>query len=232
MESNCGGRLSYVSSQPVMIPCSRSLLSRDKRLPLGTWNQSGLQGVFLEINFLRLIHPDHPPRIQSDDVQRHRETVPDAGRTKTIHTNVDRQNQGTIPMPTFATKPWTASSTIQVEFPQKFMVGEKRQRLSELQFFKFPNPQSFLVWKNRLKTQVTTCSDFPSEAMLWIKEVEMVELKASRSVSGKNFANFEMLDAKIASARNKIQISQFKKKVSLEESPGSVSTKKTDRLHD
>ena len=38
------------------------------------------------------------------------------------------------------------------------------------------------------------------------------ELKASRSVSGKNFANFEMLDAKIASARNKIQISQFKKK--------------------
>ena len=72
--------------------------------------------------------------------------------------------------------------------------------------------------------------------MLWIKEVEMVdsldELKASRSVSGKNFANFEMLDAKIASARNKIQNSQFKKKVSLEESPGWVSTKKTDRLHD
>ena len=74
--------------------------------------------------------------------------------------------------------------------------------------------------------------------MLWIKEVEMVdsldELKASRSVSGKNFTNFEMLDAKIASVRNKIQISQLKKKVSLEESPkrGSVSTKKTDRLHD
>ena len=44
------------------------------------------------------------------------------------------------------------------------------------------------------------------------------ELKSSRSVSGKNFPNFEMLDAKIASALNKIiQISQFKKKVSLEE---------------
>ena len=58
--------------------------------------------------------------------------------------------------------------------------------------------------------------------MLWIKEVEMVdsfeELKSSRSVCGKNFPNFEMLDAKIASALNKIiQNSQFKKKVSLEE---------------
>ena len=44
------------------------------------------------------------------------------------------------------------------------------------------------------------------------------ELKSSRSVRGKNFPNFEMLDAKIASALNKIiQNSQFKKKVSLEE---------------
>ena len=44
------------------------------------------------------------------------------------------------------------------------------------------------------------------------------ELKSSRSVYGKNFPNFEMLDAKIASALNKIiQNSQFKKKVTLEE---------------
>ena len=58
--------------------------------------------------------------------------------------------------------------------------------------------------------------------MLWIKEVEMAdsldELKSSRSVVGKNFPNFEMLDARIASALNKIiQNSHFKKKVSLEE---------------
>ena len=46
----------------------------------------------------------------------------------------------------------------------------------------------------------------------------MDELKSSRSVAGKNFPNFEMLDAKIASALNKIiQNSHFKKKVSLEE---------------
>ena len=43
VESNCSGRLSHVSSQPAMIPSSRSLISRDKILPIDTWNQSGLQ---------------------------------------------------------------------------------------------------------------------------------------------------------------------------------------------
>ena len=58
--------------------------------------------------------------------------------------------------------------------------------------------------------------------MLWIKEVEKVnsleEVKSSRSIAGKNFPNFEMLDARIASPLNEIiQNSHFKKMVSLEE---------------
>ena len=62
-----------------------------------------------------------------------------------------------------------------------------------------------------------------SEAVLWIKELEMVDsvddLKSSRSIQGKtHFPNFQMLDARIASALNKIVYnSYFKKKVSLEE---------------
>ena len=44
------------------------------------------------------------------------------------------------------------------------------------------------------------------------------ESNSSRSIAGENFPNFEMLDARIASALNWIiQNSQFKKKVSLEE---------------
>ena len=44
------------------------------------------------------------------------------------------------------------------------------------------------------------------------------ELKSLRSVAGKNFPNYEMLDARLASGLNKIiQNSYFKKKVSLEE---------------
>ena len=61
-----------------------------------------------------------------------------------------------------------------------------------------------------------------TEALLWIKEVEMVEsvddLKSSCSVRRIQMPKFEVLDAKIASALNRIiHNSQFKRKVSLEE---------------
>ena len=147
VESNYSGKLSHVSSQLAMIPSSSSMLSRDKRLLLDTGNQSGLQENVLETNILRLIHPDiyHPQRTQSNDVQRNREAVPEAERTKTIHTSEDRLNQGTLPMPTFGTKPLTTSSAMPVELPQNYMVGQRRQQISELQFEKFLNPQSFVV---------------------------------------------------------------------------------------
>ena len=103
------------------------------------------------------------------------EAVPKAGRTNTIHASEDKQNQGTIPMLTFAPRPLTTSSTTPVELPQNYLVRQHRQQMSELQFDKFLNPQSFLVWNVRFKTQVTSCSDFPSDALLWIKEEEMVD---------------------------------------------------------
>ena len=56
--------------------------------------------------------------------------------------------------------------------------------------------------------------------MLWIKEVEMVEsvddLKSSRSINGTPGPDFELLDARIASALNKI-IQNARSQVSLEE---------------
>ena len=62
----------------------------------------------------------------------------------------------------------------------------------------------------RFKTEVCTCSRVPTEAMQWIKEVEMVEsvdeLKTSSSIRGISMPNFEVLDARIASALNKFII--------------------------
>ena len=207
----------------VLGPCSAA--TKDCRLKLGI-NLDFRKTLFGNQCSTFDSHRDHPQRLQFDDAQRNREAVPEAGKTKTFHTGEDRLNQGTIPMPTLARRPSTASSFMLVELPQSFMVGQ----MSEFQFDKFPDPQSFLVWKKRFKNQVTTCLDFPSNVMLLI-EVEMVdsvdELKSSRSVCGKDFPNFEMLDAKIASGRNKIiQNSQFKKKVSLEEQ----KAKKEDRF--
>ena len=58
--------------------------------------------------------------------------------------------------------------------------------------------------------------------MQWIKEVELVdsvdELRSSSSIRGISAPNFEVLDARVASALNKIiHNSQFKRRISLEE---------------
>ena len=86
----------------------------------------------------------------------------------------------TIPMPTFASSPSTMTSFSPVDIPLSSVVGQQRQQIPELQFDKVPTPSSFLFWKIRFKNQVTTCSDFPSGAMLWIKEVEMGEISCGR----------------------------------------------------
>ena len=170
-----------MSSQPERIPSSRSLLSRDERLPLDAWK------TFLEINFVRLIHLEvFLKEFNLTDVQRNRATALEAGRMKTVHTSEDGQKLWHNSNADVCNKPQTASSTMPVELPQNFMVGQERQQISELKFDKFTSPQSFLMWKIQFEHQVTSCSDFPPDAVLWIKEVEMVdsldELKSSRSV--------------------------------------------------
>ena len=52
---------------------------------------------------------------------------------------------------------------------------QQRLQISDPHFVKFPTPATFACWKIRFKTEVCTCSQFPSEAMHWIKEVEMVD---------------------------------------------------------
>ena len=98
----------------------------------------------------------------------------------------------------------------------------QRLQISDLHFDKFPSPETFACWKIRFKTEVCTCSQFPTEAMQWIKEVELVdsvdELRSSSSTRGISMPNFEVHDARIASALNKIiHNSHFKRGVSLEE---------------
>ena len=74
----------------------------------------------------------------------------------------EEQIGSTIPMPP-------------AEVPQNSMADQQRLQISELHFDKFRTPSTFSCWKIRFKTQVSSCSDFLSEAMLWIKEVEMVD---------------------------------------------------------
>ena len=105
---------------------------------------------------------------------------------------------------------------------KNYGADQQRLQISDLHFDKFPTPATFACWKIRFKTEVWTCSQFPTEAMQWIKEVELVdsvdELRSSSSIRGISMPNFEVLDARIASALNKIiHNSLFKRRISLEE---------------
>ena len=139
--------------------------------------------------------------------------------------------------------PSAKNSVIPSEGDSSNNYGADQQRLqiSDLHFDKFTTPATFACWKIRFKTEVCTCSQFPTEDMLWIKEVEMVDsaddLKSSCSVKGIRMPDFLVLDAKIASALNRIiHNTQFKRKVSLEEQKaqkrGPFPSWKTDRLPD
>ena len=107
------------------------------------------------------------------------------------------------------------------DYSKNYGADQQRLQISDLHFDKFPTPATFACWKIRFKTEVCTCSQFPTEAMQWIKEVELVDSvdeRSSSSTRGILMPNFEVLDARIASALNKIiHNSHFKRKISLEE---------------
>ena len=112
---------------------------------------------------------------------------------------------------------------------KNYRADQQRLQISDLHFDKFLTPATFACWKIRFKTEVCTCSQFSTEAMQWIKRVEMVDsvddLKSSCSVRTIQMPNFEVLDAKIASALNRIMhYSHFKRR--------AFPLRKTDRLLD
>ena len=118
---------------------------------------------------------------------------------------------------------------------------QQRLQISHLHFDTVTTPTTFARWKVRFKTEVNICSQFPTEAMQWIKEVEMVDsvddLRSSSSTRGIQMSNFEVLDARIASALNKIiHNSRFKRRICLEERKAQKQDRflprKTDFLFD
>ena len=96
----------------------------------------------------------------------------------------------------------------------------KRLQISEIQFDKFPHTFNLFMLEDKIQN--------PSECLLRFSLGSNVmdqrsgvgrfleEFRSSRSIEGKDFPNFEVLDARIVSALNMIiKNSHFKKKVSL-----------------
>ena len=168
--------------------------------------------TFLQIHMLlhqllilkNWIHGGQPLKSRFICLQRRK--VKDQNKIEILDANLDRQ-------------PKIQSSSVE-ETLQRIM--EQTNNDCRFHSDKFHTPATFACWKIRFKTKVCTYSQFSTEAMQWIKEVELVdsvdELRSSSSTRGISMPNFEVLDARIASALNKIiHNSQFKRRISLEE---------------
>ena len=122
------------------------MLSRDERLPFDTWNAPGVQENVFGNQFYTLGSQQSSSQgIHHGETRRETASVPRAMGTETSFARDDEQNKGRIPMPTFAGRPSTVSSLIPADIPQNPTVEQQRQQISELQFDKFPTPQSFFV---------------------------------------------------------------------------------------
>ena len=71
-------------------------------------------------------------------------------------------------------QPKVQSSPSEGDSSNNYGADQQRLQISDLNFDKFPTPATFACWKITFKIEVCTCSQFPTEAVLWIK-VEMVE---------------------------------------------------------
>ena len=215
---------SHVTSRPVSFPphpvpggtLSRSVGMPSRRDgPPSIWDTHGISGnVFAN-------------PVASSSAPYPQELNPwSSGREETIHSSTVEKSEKQTPVQDQRCQsgPSAKSSVINSEGDSLKNYGADQQRLqiSDLHFDKFTTPSTFDCWKIRFKTEVCTCSQFPTEAMRWIKEVEMVDsvddLMSSSSIRGSQMPNFEVLDARIASALNRIiHNSHFKRRISLEE---------------
>ena len=100
----------------------------------------------------------------------HRWRIPVQRSTGRLVARGEERIGSTTPMPMSAGRPSTMNSFSPSEIPQNSMVVQQRLQISELQFDKFLTPSSFSCWKIRFKTQVSSCSDFTSDAMYGSKK--------------------------------------------------------------
>ena len=163
--------LSHVSSQPALLPIYRDpgwLLSRNDKPP-DIWNTHGISapassspcpgGLILGISS---VTEDTSPHVTSE-------------RLTPVH------DQSCLSGPSAR----NSFDPSEGRFSKDYRADKQRLHISELLFDKFSTPNNICLLEDEIKTEVCTCSQFPKEATLWIKEVEMVEsvddLKSSRS---------------------------------------------------
>ena len=175
---------SHVASQPVFFPLhpdpggmlSRSLeLPSRKNRPPSIWDTHGISGNVFANPTASSSGPDpQESNPWSSNVSEH--TSP----------HVMSESQTPVQDQRCQSGPSARNSVIPSEggFSKNYGADQQRLQISDPHFVKFTTPATFACWKIRFKT----------EAMLWIKEVELVDsvndLECSSSVRGIQMPNF------------------------------------------
>ena len=179
---------SHVTSQPVSFPphpIPGGMLSRSSGMPS---RREGLPSIW---DTHRKTGNVLANPVASSSAFYKQELNPwSSGRAEPIRSSTAEENENQTPVQDQSCQSGqlAKSSVIPSEGDSLKNYGAHQQRLqiSDLDFDRFPTPATFACWKIRFKTEVCTFSQFPTEAMHWITEVEMVdsvdELKSSSSV--------------------------------------------------
>ena len=195
------GQLSHVPSESALIPFQDErgdLLGRAKIMPPNIGKTSFTSG---DAFTSPLAHPASSyARIPTPWNHPGAGRIPERTSTGQPVTEDSDGGKGAIPNPRFLRSCSTGNSFdhMKVTIFTNYGVDQQRLQIPELHFDKFFTPQTFSCWKIRFKTEVCSGSNFPTEAILWIKEVEMAtsvdDLKTSRSIQGCTpFPDFELL---------------------------------------
>ena len=115
----------------------------------------GYRKTFLVINVLHVVCPEIllkeftvMSHMKHEERQNHFHEQQEQGH---LSQEMTSEKKGTVPMPMFARRPSTMSSSIPVEIPQNTLFGQQRQKISELQFDKFHAPHSLFMLEDKIQ---------------------------------------------------------------------------------
>ena len=146
-ESNYSGNVSHVPSQPAVVPSPRSRLSRDKWMPIDTWNLSEPQGnvfgnprpMFVSLQTLcqGILRSMTPSATGAIPVQ--------VSTGRPVARGEERTGSTTT-MPMSERKPSTMNSSSPVEVPQNSMAGQQRRQIPGFSSTNSPLHHHFFGW--------------------------------------------------------------------------------------
>ena len=169
---------SHVTSRPLSFPphpIPEGLLSRSKGMPSrkegppSIWDTPGISGnVFAN-------------PVASTSAPYPQELNPWSSRTeKPLHSStVEKSERQALDQDQRCQSAQSTENSVIFsggDFSKNYGADQQRLQISDLHFDKCPTPATFACWKIRFKTEVCTCSQFPTEAMVWIKHLFPQEL--------------------------------------------------------